>query len=186
MMNLIILWITLVAELLAAAGVAISIYLPQHRIWPPPSHQPWRGYLMWLFFITAAVGVVILGLVDWHSAGWPGWLRWVIGAPLWLAGNILALWAVIVLGIGSTFGDEAGLVKRGPYRFSRNPQYVGFMIGLIGWGLVTGSTMTLVAALVGIVPLLLVPFAEEPWLKKRYGSVYEAYRQTVPRFILWW
>jgi protein-S-isoprenylcysteine O-methyltransferase Ste14 len=98
-----------------------------------------------------------------------------------------------VLGMASTFGmerkrsgtsgDEGVLVRRGPYRFSRNPQYVGFIIGLIGWAFVTSSALTLVVSLVGVVPLVLVPFAEEPWLAAKYGSAYEEYRRAVPRFI---
>ena len=40
-----------------------------------------------------------------------------------------------------------------------------------------------VAALGGATALILAPFAEEPWLLKRYGAAYEEYRRAVPRFI---
>jgi len=59
--------------------------------------------------------------------------------PLGLAGNALALWAIAALGIAPTSGDESMLVYRGPYRFSRNPQYVGFIAALIGWALLTNA-----------------------------------------------
>ena len=79
--------------------------------------------------------------------------------------------------------EEGQLVRRGPYRFSRNPQYVGFMAALVGWAFVASSGLTLVASLAGTIPLVLVPFAEEPWLATRLGAAYEEYRRTVPRFI---
>ena len=103
--------------------------------------------------------------------------------PLWVSGNALALWAIIVLGLASTFGGEGALIKRGPYAISRNPQYVGFIAALIGWSVLTNSALTLVAVLVGVIPLILVPFSEEPWLLEMHRSVYEAYRRAVPRFL---
>ena len=103
--------------------------------------------------------------------------------PLGLAGNALALWAIAALGIAPTSGDESMLVYRGPYRFSRNPQYVGFIAALIGWALLTNSVLALIVSLAGITPLLLVPLAEEPWLRERLGAAYADYQHTVPRFI---
>ena len=138
---------------------------------------------MLVLFIVSAGGVILLGLVDWSRFIIPAWIRIAVGVPLWLAGNILALWAIAALGVTPTSGDEGALVRRGPYGFSRNPQYLGFIIGLIGWALMANSALTLIASIVGIVPLVLVPFAEEPWLLARHGKAYEEYRRTVPRFI---
>jgi protein-S-isoprenylcysteine O-methyltransferase Ste14 len=90
---------------------------------------------------------------------------------------------MVVMGFATSFGDESTLIRRGPYRFSRNPQYVGFISALIGWGFLTSSGLTLVASSVGIIPLILVPFAEEKWLLARYGAVYEEYKRAVPRFV---
>ena len=196
-------FVTLAAEILSAVAVVVSIRFPQRRIWPPSETHSWPGYLMWGFFLTSAVGAVALGIIDWGSMSLTPWIRWVVGLPLWCGGNVLATWAVAALGMASTFGiegkrsgsfgiegkrsgssgDGGTLVRRGPYRFSRNPQYVGFIIGLIGWAFVASSALTLVVSLVGVVPLVLVPFAEEPWLAARYGAAYEEYRRAVPRFI---
>ena len=182
-MSSVVLCVALVAEVLAAISVLVSIALPHRRVWPPPRQRSWVGYLMWLLFLVSGVGVVALGLIDWGGFHFALWIRWVVGVPLWCAGNVLALWAIAVLGIASTFGDAGSLVRRGPYRFSRNPQYLGFIAGLIGWAFVAGSALTLVASLVGTIPLVLVPFAEEPWLMARQGAAYEEYKRTVPRFI---
>ena len=181
-MSLIILVITLTAEMVTTLLVIVSIAWPQRRIWPPGQPRARGQYVMLILFIVSAVGVVLLGLADWSRFIIPTWIRIAVGVPLWLAGDLLALWAMATLGVAPTSGDEGALVRRGPYSFSRNPQYVGFIIGLIGWGLMANSALTLLASIVGVVPLALVPFAEEPWLLARHGAAYEEYRRAVPRF----
>lgn len=94
-----------------------------------------------------------------------------------------ALWSIVVRGPSSTYGNEGPLILCGPYLISRNPRYLGVMVALIGWSIVTSSWVTILAALVWIVPVLLVPFAEEPWLLQRHGSDYEEYLRKVPRFV---
>ncbi len=139
---------------------------------------------MLLLFNISAVGVIILGIIDWGSGTIPFGMR-IVGLVSWLAGNGMAFWAVITLGLASTAGNQGAFVNRGPYRLSRNPQYVGFMTGLIGWGLMTNSFLTLGVALTALLPLAIVPVAEESWLRTRYGATYDAYEQEVPRFIAW-
>ena len=182
-MDSIVFFVTLAAEMLSAVAVVVSMLFPQRRIWPPSETRSWSGHLMWGLFLISAIGAVALGIMDWGNMSLAPWVRWVVGLPIWCGGDFLASWAMAVLGIASTFGDERGLVRRGPYRFSRNPQYVGFMLGLIGWALVASSALTLAVSLVGVVPLILVPFAEEPWLAASYGPAYEEYKRAVPRFI---
>lgn len=182
-MGRVVLAITLGTEVLSAVVVGVSIVFPRYRIWPPPHMGSRWGYLMWLLFGASAAGVVTLGIIDWRSLELPLWTRWAIGVPLWSSGNLIATWAMVVLGMASTFGGNGGLARRGPYRFSRNPQYLGFAMGLIGWAILTSSRLTLAASLAGVIPLVLVPFAEEPWLEERYGAAYEEYQRAVPRFI---
>jgi len=182
-MNDAILYATLIAEILAAFSVLVSIVWPHRRVWPPVGQHSMGRYLMWVLFTVAGIGAVAVGVVDRSSVALQPWVRYGLGAPLWSGGNGLGLWAMTMLGMGATLGGEDELVRRGPYRFSRNPQYVGFMAGLIGWGLLTSSIQALMAAAVGLIPLILVPFAEEPWLTARYGAAYEEYRRTTPRFL---
>jgi len=182
-MSLILLVITLTAEVVMTLLVAVSIVLPQRSIWPPSQQQAWGQHVMLILFSVSAVGVVLLGLVDWSRFIIPVWIRIAAGVPLWLIGNVLALWAMAALGVAPTSGDEGALVRRGPYGFSRNPQYLGFIVGLVGWGLMSNSALTLIASVVGIIPLALVPFAEEPWLLAHHGAAYEEYRRAVPRFV---
>jgi protein-S-isoprenylcysteine O-methyltransferase Ste14 len=185
-MSLIFLVITLTAEVVTTLLVAVSIVLPQRRIWPPSRPRAWGQYGMLILFGVSGAGVILLGILEWGNFAIPAWIRVAAGVPLWLVGNLLALWAMAALGVAPTSGDEGALVRCGPYGFSRNPQYLGFIIGLVGWGLMANSALTLVASIVGIIPLALVPFVEEPWLLARHGAAYEEYRRTVPRFVPWW
>ena len=174
---------TLVVEILTVISVGLSLAFPARGIWPPLHHTSWQAYWMWLLFIASSLGMIALGILDWRAAAFALWVRFGIGAPLWLAGGALALWAGVVLGLTSSFGKEDALIEHAPYSFSRNPQYVGFIVSLVGWALLSSSVRTLIAALIGIVPLILVPFAEEPWLAQAYGVDYKAYCRTVPRFL---
>jgi protein-S-isoprenylcysteine O-methyltransferase Ste14 len=183
MTDLIIFLITLAAEALTTIAVIISIAAPHRRIWPPIQQRSFSQSCKLILFSVSTWGSILLGIVDWGNFIIPSWARIGIGLPVWLAGDLLTIWALATLGIAPTSGNQGSLVQHGPYRFSRNPQYVGFMIGLIGWVLMTDSTLTFIVSLVAIIPLALVPFAEEPWLCTRYGSKYEKYMRVVPRFI---
>jgi protein-S-isoprenylcysteine O-methyltransferase Ste14 len=183
MINKIITLITLGAEILTTLALIISIAFPQKRIWPPGRQHSWGQYTLPIFFIISGAGVILVGILDWGGFIFSVRVRTGIGFPLWLFGNILAIWAIAALGIAPTSGEESSLVYRGPYRFSRNPQYAGFMLALIGWALITNSALAVIVSLVGIIPLLLVPFAEEPWLLEKHGSFYVEYKRTVPRFV---
>lgn len=71
---------------------------------------------------------------------------------------------------------------KGPYRFTRNPQYIGDMASLLGIALFVNSLLAMVLASVGICCFWLTLFTEEPWLRQRYGSEYEKYCGKVPSF----
>jgi protein-S-isoprenylcysteine O-methyltransferase Ste14 len=171
------------AEMLTTIVVAVSIVFPRHRIWPPDRpHSPGQAAMLSLFVISA-ICVVLVGVLDWGSFVFPVWLRILAGLPLGLAGNGLALWAMIALGLHPTAGEGSALIQRGPYRFSRNPQYAGFILALAGWVLISNSMLALIVSCAGVIPLVLVPFAEEPWLVERLGAAYTEYKRSVPRFI---
>jgi len=183
MLLTVLLAITVGAEALSTLAIIISITAPHRRIWPPMQANAWGQAVMLALFAISGVGGVLLGVLDRDSAPFAVWVRVGPGLALWLGGLALALWAVITLGFAPTSGEEGPLTRRGPYGFSRNPQYVAFIAMLIGWPLLAASWLTLVAGLAGIVPLVLVPFAEEPWLRERHGSAFDAYVRSVPRFL---
>ncbi len=76
------------------------------------------------------------------------------------------------------------LVIKGPYRFSRNPMYLGFLAVLCGWALALGNLAAL------IMPAIFVWYMnefqikpEEQALKEKFGADYDAYRKKVRRWL---
>jgi protein-S-isoprenylcysteine O-methyltransferase Ste14 len=117
--------------------------------------------------------------------------RWTVmaGIVLMIPGAVLGLWCpgeFIMHGRGTPapFDAPREFVAAGPYRFVRNPMYVGGVAFLAGFGLYARSVSILIlaVALFGMAHLFVV-FYEEPALKKSFGTTYEAYRRRVHRWI---
>jgi protein-S-isoprenylcysteine O-methyltransferase Ste14 len=174
---------TILCELAAAAAVLFSIRCPARRIWPPNQPSLWKMFLMGFLFFFPALGIGMLGWLEWGSMGLPDWVRIGLGLPPLAGGLAFFFWAQGVLGFGQMVGTAGALVIGGPFRFSRNPQYAGCLAMLAGWVLLSSSPAAAIVSLIAVIPLVLVPFAEEPWLRKRYGQAYEAYSRIVPRFL---
>ena len=173
----------LVSVILAVLGVAYSILRPESRLWPPPGRGSWEFRAVLGVDTICTVGVPVVGLLDRGSLGISHQLAFPLGALLILVSSLLIVWAMRALGLGQSFGLEGGLVTDGPYEYSRNPQYVGFVLMLIGVVLVTNSVQALVAGSMVIILVLLAPFSEEPWLREQFGSRYDEYCERVPRFL---
>ena len=76
------------------------------------------------------------------------------------------------------------LVVRGPYRYVRNPMYVGVCLGLIGWWLWFRSADLLwVLGVYLSMAALFVHFYEEPTLRRLFGAQYDRYRAAVGGWI---
>lgn len=76
------------------------------------------------------------------------------------------------------------IVARGPYRFSRNPMYVGLTVLNLGIALVANS-MWMIAALPIVLWMLtvLVIRREEAYLSSAFGESYAEYRRSVRRWL---
>jgi len=77
------------------------------------------------------------------------------------------------------------LVVVGPYRYVRNPMYLGFACGWIGLWVVFGhARLSLIAAVVAVAlgVHLFVVFYEEPTLRGKFGADYEQYCRNVSRW----
>jgi protein-S-isoprenylcysteine O-methyltransferase Ste14 len=75
------------------------------------------------------------------------------------------------------------LITKGPYSIVRNPLYVFTIVGVIGLGLLAGSTT--MALLFGILALLVfnvVARQEEAFLANVFGDSFAVYAARVPRF----
>ena len=105
-------------------------------------------------------------------------------------GALIALWCIFTftfvrLGTPAPFDPPQRLVIQGPYRFVRNPMYMGAGLALAGAGLFYASIFLLGYA--GIFLLIchrFVVWYEEPTLRRTFGNEYEIYCQQVNRWLL--
>ena len=177
-----IFWVTSLSFTFLVMSLVVTIAMPQYRVWPPPSRASWQYWYTWGLFGLGVLGITILAILDWDAFSLPSWLR-VAGGLLALSGASFALWAVRELGVRETQGLGGQLATTGPYRYSRNPQYVGFIALYLGLGLLCNSTPTFAPVVLASAWFVLAPFAEEPWLRERLGSAYEEYTHRIPRFL---
>lgn len=113
----------------------------------------------------------------------------VAGMIVGAAGAAIAVaciltFALVGKGTPAPFDPPRRLVVRGPYRFVRNPMYVGAALALAGAALFYQSLS--LAAYAGAFLLTMHAFVvmyEEPTLRQTFGNDYEAYRRHVRR---WW
>ena len=175
--------VTLAAKLLLGGCLLISLARPTMRIWPPPGRNSWQYRVVWTLTGLSAVGLAAVGVLDWNASSWCHEVRIPVGTLLIMGGLALAMWGVRVLGVHSTSGLRDSLVESGPYRFTRTPQYLGDLVLLLGWGILANSIRTWVLCILAMARFTLAPFTEEPWLRKHYGEVCDAYCRRVPRFL---
>ena len=103
--------------------------------------------------------------------------------PSGVARGILAGWGMATAGWKNTSGQRGGFVSSGPYRFTRNPQYVGDIVFFVGVGVIANSVFLWIAHVLLILGFVVAPLTEEPWLEEQYGDAYREYRRRVPRFL---
>ena len=139
-----------------------------------------------IYLSGVGLGFVLEALLP--SASLPGWLRWGIGGAVLLVGIALARAFVrSLMGGGTTvspYSASSALVTSGPYRFSRNPGYLGMALAFAGISLMSSAVWSLVA----LVPTLAVIDLgvirrEERYLERTFGGEYRAYRARTRRWL---
>ena len=103
-------------------------------------------------------------------------------------GVILNIWADFLLKKMKTtvkpYENPTQLIISGPFRISRNPQYIGFAAILLGISINLGTLITFISPIgfVILMELMFIPFEEEN-LKKVFGKKYLNYKKKVRRWI---
>jgi protein-S-isoprenylcysteine O-methyltransferase Ste14 len=147
----------------------------------------------WILF----PGVVLPLVAAWGMAYLDRRDRWVldgdatrwVGVALSLAGGALRIWPIFVLGrrFSGLVAIQHGhiLVTDGPYRWIRNPSYLGGLLATLGWPLVfrSGPGLILMALLTWLIIVRID--AEEALLASEFGAEYDAYRQRTWRLVPW-
>jgi len=113
----------------------------------------------------------------------------IAGVIITTIGAAVALWCLLTFvfvgeGTAAPFDPPRRLVVRGPYRFVRNPMYIGAILAMVGLALFYRSLSILIyAGGIFLATHLLVVAYEEPTLRRTFRSDYEAYCRRVNR---WW
>lgn len=146
-----------------------------HVIAPPP--------LIFLLPLLFALGVNRLSAWPALPAPWP----WVAGGVCLLLSGLLVS-AILAFRRARTrpepWKPTTALVVNGPYRFTRNPMYLGFTLIYAGVALLANSVwpFVLLPAVLFVMQRFVVR-REERYLERKFGDAYRAYCARVRRWV---
>jgi len=112
----------------------------------------------------------------------------IFGIVLLSLGFLLRLWAVVhfynrrmrVISLE----PQGSLVTTGPYRYSRNPLYVGANVFcFFGAALLVGSTTAVIMTALHLPLMNLMMKREERQLEQKFGDEFRAYKKRVRRWV---
>jgi protein-S-isoprenylcysteine O-methyltransferase Ste14 len=115
-----------------------------------------------------------------------------IGLVLLALGGALAVWCILTFaligkGTPAPFDPPRKLVRGGPYRWVRNPMYIGAGAVLVGTALFyhSAALMAFAAGFLMVAHIFVVLY-EEPTLERTFGAPYADYRNAVRRWAPKW
>jgi len=143
--------------------------------------QGW--FTMWGTYISALV------LSSWYGV----WLIPISRIVALISGFALISGGVILLVIGiiefrtlrrSCAQDTSKLITSGIYKWSRNPQFIGCLLYLVGIALAGRSMFAFaLTAVASIIIYWYTVYLAEPYLERLYGEEYRLYKQRTSRWI---
>lgn len=152
-------------------------------------------FASFLFGLTVGLLIVIISpflfikLNDfYHFSVYDSYLLDIVGSLSFIVGSALFLYCSFIFkmkGLGTPVPIEPPkhLIVKDIYRYTRNPMYIGYWLLVFGEFLILGHQLLLFYVLLFmILNHLYVLLWEEKELKKRFGSSYNEYLQTVPRY----
>lgn len=137
--------------------------------------------------IYLLIGAAISWLLGWHA---------LFGLPFGPLGILLIalafippVWAISLFRrvgteVSPTSMTNCALVTSGPYRFTRNPMYLGLVTLALGIALWVGAWPMLLAP-IGVFATtnwVHIPF-EETKMRRQFGATYDAYIARVRRWV---
>lgn len=142
-----------------------------------------------LFLGALALGALLSFVVPiGPTPGSANRLALTVGATFVLIGFALAALSVRNFHLAGTSvvpsEPATALVATGPYRFTRNPIYIGFVLAYFGFAIMLTS-MWVLLLLIPVLAILQrgVVLREEAYLERQFGDAYRNYRARVPRWL---
>ena len=144
-----------------------------------------RPPLAWALAVIAGLVLDWLAPLPFLPEDWPAGL---VGAVVFVLALVLAIWAIDTMTRAGTNvptnRPTTAIVESGPYRFTRNPIYLGMFGGLIGLGIAFDNPwLLLLMALFALVIRYGVVAREEAYLERMFGDAYRGYRRRVRRWL---
>jgi len=150
-----------------------------------PTRIPWPPLLI------AAIVLAAVALGELVALPWPGlddFPARAVGIGLGVLGAALMLWAAFTLWRHDTtvmpHRGSSALVTSGPFRWLRNPIYLGDVLIFLAAGEITKNIWFVLLAPVfaGLVTWLAI-LPEERYLEAKFGDAYRAYKARTRRWI---
>jgi protein-S-isoprenylcysteine O-methyltransferase Ste14 len=139
-----------------------------------------------IFLAGLIVGFALEALLP--GVDLPALIEWGLGGLLVVAGlGLLLIFNASFSRTGTPvepWKPTTAIVTTGPYRFTRNPAYVGMALTYVGIAVLSSAVWVLLP-----LPVVLavidrgVIAREERYLERRFGEEYLAYKRTVRRWI---
>lgn len=175
------------------AGLALLFISGMYLIWKVQADYASRQKLaqstaaaVWIWYgLHAALTIYATWLSVWPLA-FSRLLAAVAGSLLSVAGLVVAAAGILefrsLQRMSGRATDEP--VISGIYRWSRNPQNVGWFLVLLGIA-ITGRSAgaILLAALLALTLHFYIVYVEEPYLEQIFGAAYRRYRATTSRYL---
>ena len=144
-----------------------------------------RPPIAWALAFAAGLAINWLYPLRWILATWPN--VW-IGVMVFAVGLALAMWAFVTFRRTGTRVETTeptmAIVTHGPYRFTRNPIYLGMFLGQTGLA-IGFDNLWILATLIPFYLVLRygVVAREEAYLEHKFGGVYSDYKSRVRRWL---
>jgi|SRR6185312_619871 len=141
--------------------------------------------------IWTLIYLLLCAALSW-SLGWPripGLPIPLLGAALVAVAFITPVWALMLFRredteIEPTSPTNRKLVTGGPYRFTRNPMYLGLVVLAVGIAVWVGTWPLVIAplAVFATANWVHIPF-EEAKMRRQFGADYDGYVARVRRWM---
>ncbi|HIG65814.1 MAG TPA: isoprenylcysteine carboxylmethyltransferase family protein [Methyloprofundus sp.] len=145
-----------------------------------------RALLAFLMVPVVVAGIVPFTIALYDPFKSTGSLAGILPLAIGMA---ILLWCVrdfYISGKGTLapWDPPNNLVTVGLYRFVRNPMYVGVILILSGWAILTGSPIVAGFSLfMSTAFFFRVKMHEEPWAERIFAAEWQNYKDNVPRWL---
>ena len=107
-----------------------------------------------------------------------------IGSLVGFVGLVILGFSVSRLGWSSSLGQSSSWLRQeGLYRYSRNPQLIGYFVFIIGVAILWPAWYHVYWLIQILIVSHLMIMTEEEYLQSLYGETYDQYCRRVPRYL---